>query len=190
MSAGGTSSSSYSIILLSLSGWPHALTHKPLSHTRTHAHRGALLRHVNRGFFFFILRRHPKLRSRAYLLGPLAPGPAEALEGMHCHLTSVLSSQRVQKLGHLRAPPASPAPGSTAHLLFCGCFETGEFPLRKHAADRRECSCNGRKPCARDLQPAPPPPLSVRPDRLGYVTDCCVIAADLGFCRAVLGWEM
>lgn len=31
---------------------------------------------------------------------------------------------------------------------------------------------------------------SLRPDRPGYVTDCCVIGAELGFCRAVVGWEM
>lgn len=48
----------------------------------------------------------PKLRSHAYLSDPLAPGPAEALEDMHCHVTRVLSSQRVQGLGHLRAPSA------------------------------------------------------------------------------------
>lgn len=75
---------------------------------------------------------------------------------MRCHLTRARSSQRVQELGHLGARPASPAPGSIAHLLLCGCFETGEFPLRKHAAGRRECSCTGRKPCARELQHTPP----------------------------------
>lgn len=176
MSARGTSGSSYSIILPSQL-W--VASHTPFL-SLTHTHAGVITDCSFRVFFFLLLRSH------FYLLDPLAPGPAEALEDVHCHLTRVLWSQRAQQLGHLHAPSASAPPGSAANLLSRGCFETSKFPPRKHAEDRRECSWTGRKPSTRDLQP-PPSLRSLRPDRLGYVTDCCVIASDQGFRRALLG---
>lgn len=166
MSAGGTSSSSYSIILLSLSGRPHALTHKPVSHTRTHAHRGALLCDVSRGLLSFWVAILRKLRSRAYLLGPLAPGPAEALEDMHCHLTP----RPVLTAGpETRTSPCTPG--------LTGSRFDSTPPFVRLLWNRRipsEEACGGRERVQlhrpqtvgtwrhRDLQPAPPtlPPLS------------------------------
>lgn len=89
VSAGGTSAFSYSITLLSKQRVAlYALTHKPQT--------PCCLVGFTTPPAAICLRKS----STHYLLDVLAPGPAQALEHMHCHVASFQSLQRVPELGH------------------------------------------------------------------------------------------